>query len=206
MLKNPKWDINSKMNLSQHLSKATIILSDEKRLKLEQFADLLHEWNQIHNLTGAKDLETIYENIVDSLYPVTFIDPPASLLDVGTGAGFPGMALGIYFDDTETVLCEPLNKRASFLKFVIMELELKSITVAKMRVEKLQHAPFGMISSRAVTDTQLLLEITDSVSDGHTQYLFYKGSQVFDEIKASDNQLNYAIVSRDKRNYLWIRA
>jgi len=206
MLKNPKWDTDSDMNLSQHLSKATITLSDEKRLKLEQFADLLHEWNQIHNLTGAKDLETIYENIIDSLYPVTFIGPPASLLDVGTGAGFPGMALGIYFDDTETVLCEPLNKRAAFLKFVIMELELKNITVAKMRVEKLEHVPFAMISSRAVTDTPLLLEITDSVSDSHTQYLFYKGSQVFDEIKASDNQLNYAIVSRDKRNYLWIKA
>ena len=206
MLKNPKWDTDSDMNLSQHLSKATITLSDEKRLKLEQFADLLHEWNQIHNLTGAKDLETIYENIIDSLYPVTFIGPPASLLDVGTGAGFPGMALGIYFDDTKTVLCEPLNKRAAFLKFVIMELELKNITVAKMRVEKLQHVPFAMISSRAVTDTPLLLEITDSVSDSHTQYLFYKGSQVFDEIKASDNQLNYAIVSRDKRNYLWIKA
>ena len=194
------------MNLSAHLKKATIALSDEKRLKLEQFADLLHEWNQIHNLTGAKDLEAIYENIIDSLYPVTFIDPPASLLDVGTGAGFPGMALSIYFDETETVLCEPLNKRASFLKFVIMELELKNITVAKMRVEKLQHDSFAMISSRAVTDTQLLLSLTQHLSNDHTEYLFYKGSQVFDEIKASDNQLNYAIVSRDKRNYLWIKV
>jgi len=194
------------MNLSAHLSKATITLPNEKRLKLEQFADLLHEWNQVHNLTGAKDLETIYENIIDSLYPVTFIDPPASLLDVGTGAGFPGMALGIYFNETKTVLCEPLNKRASFLKFVIMELELKNITVAKMRVEKLQHAPFAMISSRAVTDTQLLLSLTQHLGDDHTEYLFYKGGQVFDEIKASDNQLNYAIVSRDKRNYLWIKA
>jgi 16S rRNA (guanine527-N7)-methyltransferase len=194
------------MNLSQHLTKAAIPLSEEKCLKLERFATLLHEWNQVHNLTGAKELESIYENIIDSLYPVTFITPPSSLLDVGTGAGFPGMALGIYFDDTETVLCEPLNKRASFLKFIIMELELKNITVAKMRVEKLQHTPFAMISSRAVTDTQLLLEITGNVSDGQTQYLFYKGSHVFDEIKASDNQLNYAIVSRDKRNYLWIKA
>jgi len=194
------------MNLLQHLTKATIPLTEEKCLKLERFATLLHEWNQVHNLTGAKDLESIYENIIDSLFPVTFITPPSSLLDVGTGAGFPGMALGIYFDDTETVLCEPLNKRASFLKFIIMELELKNITVAKMRVEKLRHTPFAMISSRAVTDTQLLLEITGNVSDGHTQYLFYKGSHVFDEIKASDNQLNYAIVSRDKRNYLWIKA
>lgn len=206
MLKSPKWGTDSRMNLSQHLAKASINIPEETQHKLEQFSDLLHEWNQIHNLTGAKDLDAIYENIIDSLYPVTFIAEPSSLLDVGTGAGFPGMALGIYFDETETVLCEPLNKRASFLKFVIMELGLKHITVAKMRVEKLQHAPFALISSRAVTDTQLLLKLTTEVSKETTQYLFYKGAQVFDEIKASDNQLNYAIVSRDKRNYLWIKT
>ena len=205
MSKSPKWGTNSDMNLSQHLTKAEISIPKETLLKLEQFATLLHEWNQIHNLTGARDLDTIYANIIDSLYPVTFIEQPSSLLDVGTGAGFPGMILGIYFDETDTVLCEPLNKRASFLKFVIIELELKHITVARMRVEKLQHAPFGLISSRAVTDTQLLLKITAEASDENTQYLFYKGAQVFDEIKASGNQLNYAIVSRDKRNYLWIK-
>ena len=206
MSKSPKWGTDSRMNLSQHLAKASINIPEETQCKLEQFADLLHEWNQIHNLTGAKDLDTIYENIIDSLYPVTFIEQPSSLLDVGTGAGFPGMVLGIYFDETETVLCEPLNKRASFLKFVIMELGLKNTTVAKMRVEKLEHAPFALISSRAVTDTKLLLKLTTEVSEDTTQYLFYKGAQVFDEIKASDNQLNYAIVSRDKRNYLWIKT
>ena len=194
------------MNLAQHLAKAAIPCSEEQLLKLERFAALLHEWNQIHNLTGAKDLDAIYENIVDSLYPVTFVDTPDSLLDVGTGAGFPGMALGIYYDKTETVLCEPLNKRASFLKFLTVELALPHISIAKMRVEKLRHAPFGMISSRAVTDTQLLLSLTQQVSDRDTQYLFYKGSQVFKEIKAAQNQLNYAIVSRDKRNYLWIKT
>ncbi len=193
------------MNLSQHLSQANIPLSEEKRYKLEQFADLLHEWNQVHNLTGAKDLDRIYANIIDSLYPVTFISQPDSLLDVGTGAGFPGIILGIYFDTTETILCEPLNKRASFLKFAALSLGLEHISVAKMRVEQLTHSPFGMISSRAVTDTQLLLKITEAVSDSHTEYLFYKGSHVFDEIEAADNQRNYAIVSRDKRNYLWIK-
>jgi len=206
MSKSPRWDISSDMNLSQHLEQAKISITQETTLKLEQFASLLHEWNQIHNLTGAKNLETIYENIIDSIYPITFITTPASLLDIGTGAGFPGLILGICFPDTETVLCEPLNKRASFLKYMIMELELSNITVAKMRVEKLQHAPFAMISSRAVTDTPLLLEITQHISDTHTEYLFYKGSQVFAEIEASDNQLNYVIVSRDKRNYLWIKT
>jgi len=181
-------------------------IADATIEKLETFSRLLHDWNQIHNLTGAKTLEAIYDNIVDSLYPVSFIETPSSLLDVGTGAGFPGVILGIYYEETETVLCEPLNKRASFLKYAVTALGLKYVTVAKMRVEHLNHKPFGMISSRAVTDTKLLLSLTEQVSDSSTDYLFYKGSHVFGEIEAAQNQLNYAIVSQGKRNYLWIKA
>jgi len=193
------------MNLTQYLSNADIDLSAEVVNKLEEFASLLHEWNQIHNLTGAKSIDAIYENIVDSIYPVNFIEQPRSLLDVGTGAGFPGMALGIVYDTTDTVLCEPLGKRVSFLKFVTIQLELSNITVVKERVENLAHTPFDMISSRAVTDTKLLLNITSDVSDENTQYLFYKGSHLIDELDSFSNQLNYDIVQRDKRNYLWIR-
>ena len=194
------------MNFAQHLDREGIEVPKETVLKLEQFASLLHTWNQIHNLTGAKTIETIYDNIIDALYPVTFIRTPDSLLDVGTGAGFPGMVLGIFYDKVETVLCEPLNKRASFLKFLTVELALPHVSVAKMRVEKLRHTPFGMITSRAVTDTRLLLDLTRELSDTTTQYLFYKGGQVFQELEAARHQLNYAIVSRDKRNYLWIKA
>jgi len=194
------------MNLAQHLDREGIKVPKETVFKLEQFASLLHTWNQIHNLTGAKTIETIYDNIIDALYPVTFICTPDSLLDVGTGAGFPGMVLGIFYNKVETVLCEPLNKRASFLKFLTVELALPHVSVAKMRVEKLRHTPFGMITSRAVTDTRLLLDLTRELSDTTTQYLFYKGGQVFQELEAARHQLNYAIVSRDKRNYLWIKA
>ncbi len=194
------------MNLAHYLTKEKIEAPSKTVLKLEQFASLLHTWNQTHNLTGAKTIEAIYDNILDALYPVTFIDTPGSLLDVGTGAGFPGMVLGIFYEGAETVLCEPLNKRASFLKFLTVELELPQVTVAKMRVEDLRHAPFGMITSRAVTDTRLLLDLTRELSDASTHYLFYKGGQVFQELEATQHQLNYAIVSRDKRNYLWIKA
>jgi 16S rRNA (guanine527-N7)-methyltransferase len=193
------------MNLSQYLDQAEITITAAQIAQLEQFADLLHEWNQIHNLTGAQTLDAIYENIVDSVYPVTFIEMPDSLLDVGTGAGFPGLALAVVYSEVDVVLCEPRNKRATFLKFTAMELGLSRVTVAKMRVEALAHEPFGMVSSRAVTDTQLLLDITAHLSDERTDYLFYKGSHVFDEIEATKNQLNYDIVSRDKRNYLWIK-
>ncbi|NKQ40881.1 MAG: 16S rRNA (guanine(527)-N(7))-methyltransferase RsmG [Sulfurovum sp.] len=192
--------------LKNILLKEDILLDENTIGKLERFAQLLHEWNQIHSLTGAKNIEAIYENILDSIYPIKFIDTPSSLLDVGTGAGFPGIVLGIAFGDTKTVLCEPLNKRASFLKYVTTELELKNISISKMKVEELQHKSFTMISSRAVTDTKLLLKITSHLSDVKTEYLFYKGSHVFQEIESSCSQLNYDIVSRNKRNYLWIKA
>jgi len=193
------------MNLRQLLSKNDIILADEIVVRLEDFADILHEWNQIHNLTGAKNLDAIYDNILDSIYPMRFIQKPSSLLDVGTGAGFPGMALAIVYSDCDTVLCEPLNKRASFLKYASIELGLSNVSIAKSRVEDLVHEPFVLISSRAVTNTKLLLDITKNVSDTDTQFLFYKGSHIEDEINSFDNQLNYDIVRRDKRNYLWIK-
>ncbi len=180
-------------------------LSDETIERLDKFARLLNEWNQIHNLTGAKNIVQIYENIIDSIHPTTFVDEPKSMLDVGTGAGFPGLALGIVWDHSQCVLCEPINKRASFLKYASIELGAKNISIAKMRVEDFTHEPFDLITSRAVTDTSLLLSLTKHLSDNHTSYIFYKGERVFDEIESASHQLKYDIVSRDKRKYLWIK-
>ncbi len=193
------------MNLSQHLDKEGITLSVEIIVKLERFASLLHEWNQIHNLTGAKSIDAIYVNIVDSLYPLSFIKTPKTLLDVGTGAGFPGLVLAIAMPDTSVVLAEPLKKRVSFLKYAAMDLMLTNVTVEAKRVEVVVHEAFELISSRAVTNTKLLLALTAKISDEHTEYLFYKGSRVFDEIEDVQHQLRYDIVQKNQRNYLYIK-
>jgi 16S rRNA (guanine527-N7)-methyltransferase len=194
------------LNLSQYLDSEKIILESETIVKLEHFASLLHEWNQIHNLTGAKTIDAIYINIVDSLYPLTFIEKPATLLDVGTGAGFPGLVLAITLPNTEVVLAEPLKKRVSFLKYAAIDLELKNVTVEAKRVEKVEHEAFDLISSRAVTNTKLLLDLTKNISDNKTEYLFYKGSRVFDEIEDVQHQLIYDIVQKNQRNYLYIKS
>ena len=194
------------MNLAQYLDKEEIELDDETIVKLENFASLLHEWNQIHNLTGAKTIDAIYVNIVDSLYPLTFIKKPKTLLDVGTGAGFPGLALAIAMPECEVVLAEPLKKRVSFLKYAAIDGELKNVRVEAKRVEFVAHAPFDMISSRAVTNTKLLLDLTEAISDTHTEYLFYKGSRVFDEVADVGHKLEYDIVQKNQRNYLYIKS
>jgi len=194
------------MNLAQYLDKEEIVLDDETIVKLENFASLLHEWNQIHNLTGAKTIDAIYVNIVDSLYPLTFIKKPKTLLDVGTGAGFPGLALAIALPECEVVLAEPLKKRVSFLKYAAIDGELKNVRVEAKRVEFVEHDTFDMISSRAVTNTKLLLELTKKISDKETEYLFYKGSRVFDEVADVEHKLEYDIVQKNQRNYLYIKS
>jgi len=194
------------MNLTQYLEKEKIFLESEIVVKLEKFASLLHEWNKIHNLTGAKNIEAIYLNIVDSLYPLNFIKIPQRLLDVGTGAGFPGLVLAIALEDTTVILAEPLKKRVSFLKYACIDLEIKNVCVEGKRVEKISAEAFDLITSRAVTNTKLLLELTESISNQETEYLFYKGSRVFDEIEDVSHQLNYDIVQYNQRNYLYIKG
>jgi len=174
--------------------------------KFEQFTELLLEWNKIHNLTGAKTPQAVEANIEDSLFPSTFIKTPRSILDVGTGAGFPGLILAIAYPSVRTVLCEPRKKRAMFLKYVAMELGLPNVEVAKKRVEEYSSEPFGLISSRAVTDTKMLLELTAHLQDEKTEFLFYKGEHVFNELESVEKHLNYDIIEKNQRNYLYIKG
>jgi len=194
------------LSLAQRLANEEISVGEKTVEKLEAFTLLLNEWNQIHNLTGARNMPAIYDNIIDSLYPLTFISIPKALLDVGTGAGFPGLVLAIALPETEVVLVEPLKKRVSFLKYAAIDLELKNVKVEGKRVENVVHPPFSMISSRAVTNTRLLLDLTEEISDSKTEYLFYKGSRVFDEIEDVQHQLDYDIVQKNQRNYLYIKS
>ncbi|KIM03431.1 MAG: 16S rRNA methyltransferase [Sulfurovum sp. AS07-7] len=174
---------------------------------LEKFSDILLEWNKIHNLTGAKDKKSVYENIIDAIYPVSFIDFPKSILDVGTGAGFPGLVLAIVKEESHFTLCEPLKKRAAFLRFVVTMLGLSNVTIIAKRVEELGDICFDLITSRAVTNTKLLLNITKDQRNADTKYLLYKGSHVFDEIEdISDCELKYDIFTKNKRNYLYIKS
>jgi len=194
------------MNLAQYLDRENIALDDDIIIKLEKFASSLHEWNKIHNLTGAKSIDAIYLNIIDSLYPLTFIKIPQTLLDVGTGAGFPGLVLAIALPSTEVTLAEPLRKRVSFLKYMGIDLSLTNLKVESKRVEQIKSEPFEMITSRAVTNTKLLLDLTSSVTTKSSQYLFYKGSHIFDEMEDVQNQLIYDIVQKNQRNYLYIKS
>ncbi|MEA1892389.1 MAG: 16S rRNA (guanine(527)-N(7))-methyltransferase RsmG [Campylobacterota bacterium] len=168
---------------------------------IQKYKEHLFKWNKIHNLTGAKDEKTIDEFIYDALYPISFLPPIQKLLDIGTGAGFPGMILALGLPDTEVTLVEPLTKRASFLQFIKADLNLSNVKVVKKRVEDMTPEIFDLVTSRAVTDTQMLLNLSKNFRDEKSRLLFYKGERVYDEI---DAKIKHKIIKTKNRHYLLI--
>lgn len=169
------------------------------------FVKLLQQWGVVHNLSGRLTRGDIEENILDSLYPLNFIDNYDSFADIGTGAGYPGLILAIALRDVKSYLIEPRIKRVSFLNFVKATLKLDNLTVICNRVEQVKDLQVDLITSRAVTNTSLLLDITQNIKKPNSSYLFYKGSMLEDEIEIA--KLNsYKIVNRKDRNYLYIKG
>lgn len=171
----------------------------------EIFINLLKQWGKIHNLSGNLNDEDINENILDSLYPLTFIEEYNSFADIGTGAGYPGLILAIALREKTSYLIEPRIKRVSFLNFVKANLKLDNLTIICNRAEKVDNIKVDLITSRAVTNTSLLLDITKNIKKEKSSYLFYKGSMVDNEV-SSTNLNKYKIVKRKDRNYLYVKG
>ncbi len=189
------------MNLQLCVEKENISLPDNFFNNIAKYKAHLLKWNKIHNLTGAKDEVTLDKFIFDALFPASFLPRVNSLLDIGTGAGFPGMILAFAFPDTEVTLVEPLLKRASFLQFIKADLNLGNVRIVKKRVEEMEREIFELITSRAVTDTKMLLDLSIKLRDKETKFLFYKGERVFDEVEATQN-MPHKIIKRHNRHYL----
>src|SRR5574344_1166657 len=121
------------------LKELDITPSDKQLEQLNTYYELLIEWNEKINLTAITDKKDVYlKHFYDSLTIIKSIDLTkyASLCDVGTGAGFPGIVLKIFFPDLKITLIDALNKRLIFLNEVIAKLELKDITTIHARVEE----------------------------------------------------------------------
>lgn len=173
--------------------------------RCEKYIALLQQWGRVHNFTAELQTYQIEDNMVDSLYPLKFLETFNSFADIGTGAGYPGMILALARPDTKAVLIEPRNKRVAFLNFVKSALKLENLQVIGKRVEEVQNEePFDLITSRAVTNTSLLLELTQNIAHEKTHYLFYKGSLLNDELEKAKIHA-YTIVNVDERNYLYIK-
>jgi 16S rRNA (guanine527-N7)-methyltransferase len=187
------------LNLKDRITTNNIKVPDNFFHNTQKYKEHLLKWNKTHNMTGAKDQDTLDEFIFDALYPVTFLPKVSSLIDIGTGAGFPGLILAMALPDTQVTLVEPLNKRASFLQFMKADLGLENVRVVKKRVEEMPSEIFELITSRAVTDTKMLLELSKDFRDDNSKLLFYKGERVYDEVPQG---MKHKIIETHNRHYL----
>lgn len=172
--------------------------------RCDTFIALLQQWGKVHNFTAELQEEQIIDNMLDSLYPLKFLKPFNSFADIGTGAGYPGMILAIARPEVQGCLIESRSKRVAFLNFVKNSLKLNNLNVICKRVEEVKDQnPFELITSRAVTNTALLLKLTENISDEHTRYLFYKGSHLEAELQET-NVEEFEVINIKERNYLYI--
>jgi len=170
--------------------------------KFDKYCELLLTYNKIHKLTGAKTKAEIMVHIEDSLYPFKYFDDIKTLLDIGTGAGFPGMILAIKYPKIEFHLVEPLQKRVAFLYLIKSTYNLNNVTIHCSRIEDIDSFEVDLITSRAVTKTKDLINLSSKFIKKGVQILLYKGERVFDEV---DESLDYEIKQTPKRNYLIVR-
>jgi 16S rRNA (guanine527-N7)-methyltransferase len=193
------------MSLKLLLGENQLHFDDKFYEDCDIFIKLLQQWGVVHNLSGRLTRSDIEENILDSLYPLTFINSYTSFADIGTGAGYPGLILAMALRDVKSYLIEPRIKRVSFLNFVKASLKLDNLTILCNRVEEVKDLQVDLITSRAVTNTSLLLDITKNIKKDNSSYLFYKGSMLEDEIEIVKIN-NYKVVNRKDRNYLYIKG
>ena len=149
---------------NNYLEDLNIKLSEEQVEKFYRYMNLLIEWNEKINLTAiVKPEEIILKHFVDCLTIEKYIEKNSKVIDVGTGAGFPGIPLKIIREDLEITLVDSLNKRLVFLNEIITNLNLNKIHIIHSRAEELgkdknYREKFDVATSRAVANLSTLSE------------------------------------------------
>lgn len=170
-------------------------LSDEQISKLNKYMEITLKENEHVNLTRNDTVDSfITKNILDSLLIVKHFDlNKKEILDIGSGAGLPGIPLAIYYPKSKFVLLEPTFKRANFLAMVSDMLELNNVKVVAKRAEDYvkegNYEKFDFVVSRAVSKLNMLLELSIPFIKIGGSLIAYKGLNYQEEIDESKNAL-----------------
>lgn len=178
-----------------NVDKLGITLSEIQLKQFYNYMNLLIEWNKKINLTAIIEPdEIILKHFVDSLTISKYISDGTKVVDVGTGAGFPGIPLKIYRQDLEITLLDSLQKRINFLDEVIRELNLEKIETVHSRVEdfgkdKKYREKFDISTSRAVANLATLSEYLLPLVKIGGKVISMKGSLIEEELENSKNAI-----------------
>lgn len=195
IIKGDKVIKYSTEKFEKYLSEWNLYLSERQKEQFIKYYELLKEWNGFMNLTAITDYdEVVVKHFTDSLSAVKVFDfeKCEGLIDIGTGAGFPGIPLKIMFPDTNAVLIDSLNKRVSFLQEVTQKLDLKGVELIHGRAEetarrKEYRESFDVCLSRAVANLSTLSELCLPFVKIGGSFISYKSEKVREEIIKADN-------------------
>lgn len=170
--------------LKQGLDALDVSYGDEAIEKLITYMELLAEWNKTHNLTAVDDLEQMLSiHIFDSASIKPYVKG-SSLLDVGSGAGLPGMILAILSPALEVTSVESRNKKAQFQMFAANKLRLKNFKVENVRIEEFEpKEKFAMVTSRAFSSIEDFVNGSMQTIAPNGRWLAMKGVVPTDELK-----------------------
>lgn len=188
-----------KDRLSRELNQFSIILENSQINQFYQYYELLDEWNKVMNLTAITDQnEVITKHFVDSLALVKAAGEISTkeykIIDIGTGAGFPGIPLKIAFPQLKITLMDSLNKRIKFLNEVIEQLGLKEITAVHSRAEDLgrdkdYREKYDLSVSRAVANLSTLSEYCMPFVKPGGFFISYKSGKIEEELSSAKHAI-----------------
>jgi 16S rRNA (guanine527-N7)-methyltransferase len=195
--------------LKSGAKKMNIELDESQSAKLLQYLELIIKWNKIYNLSAIRNLEEgVKRHLLDSLSVVSYIKS-GSLLDVGAGAGLPGIVISIMRPELSVTVLDTVGKKCHFMQFAKTQLALKNLTVVNQRVENYQpELCFEQITSRAFAEVNKTLNLTKHLLCDNGSYLLMKGNRIANEslndYEIKVHQITVPYVS-DQRHFLEIK-
>lgn len=171
--------------------------------KFETYATILAAQNKVHNLTALPEEDYYEKHFLDSILLQQLYEfKEETLIDVGSGAGFPGLVLAIIFPSLKVTLLEPTKKRCDFLKLIVNTLSLTNVTIVNKRAEDFSEMRenFDLATSRAVASLPILLELSVPLIRDGGSVLVMKGKNFLDELVVASNAIHVLKVELGKTN------